>query len=104
MLLQISRLELRTVLAPSCLPMVSGRDLGAHPRPSTSMLYTSSRAVAPFGDEPPRCSCAGGQVVLLEIQATLGRPPSTAVSMMKSVYLAYVVVLLAYFPVAISGG
>eukprot|EP00891_Asterochloris_glomerata_P003121 jgi/Astpho2/3121/Aster-x1124 len=45
----------------------------------------------------------GGQVVLLEIQATLGRPPSTAVSMMKSVYLAYVVVLLAYFPVAISG-
>ena len=42
--------------------------------------------------------------MLLEIQATLGRPPSTAVSMMKSVYLAYVVVLLAYFPVAISGG
>ena len=41
--------------------------------------------------------------MLLEIQATLGRPPSTAVSMMKSVYLAYVVVLLAYFPVAISG-
>ncbi|KAK9815636.1 hypothetical protein WJX72_007252 [[Myrmecia] bisecta] len=45
----------------------------------------------------------GGHAVLLEIQATLAAPPKVAHSMMKGVYAAYVVVCLAYFPVAIAG-
>lgn len=45
----------------------------------------------------------GGQAVLPEIQATLHRPPSTAYSMMKGIMASYVVVILTYFSVAISG-
>jgi amino acid permease len=45
----------------------------------------------------------GGQAVLPEIQATLARPPKTYTSMMKGIAVAYVVVILAYFSVAISG-
>ena len=36
-------------------------------------------------------------------QATLSVPPHPLVTMMRGVYLAYVVILLAYFPVAIAG-
>ena len=45
----------------------------------------------------------GGQVVVPEIQATLATPPKSSQSMMKGVGVAYVVVVLAYFSVAISG-
>ncbi|KAG7667163.1 hypothetical protein KSW81_000904 [Nannochloris sp. 'desiccata'] len=45
----------------------------------------------------------GGQAVLPEIQATLARPPKTHTSMMKGIAVAYVVVILAYFSVAIAG-
>lgn len=45
----------------------------------------------------------GGQAVLPEIQATLGRPPRSPVSMMKGIAVAYVVVVSTYFSVAISG-
>jgi amino acid permease len=45
----------------------------------------------------------GGQAVLPEIQATLARPPKTHSSMMKGIAVAYVVVILAYFSVAIAG-
>jgi hypothetical protein len=41
--------------------------------------------------------------VLPEIQATLARPPATAQTMMQGVGLSYVIVILAYFGVAISG-
>jgi hypothetical protein len=45
----------------------------------------------------------GGQAVLPEIQATLARPPKTHTSMMKGIAVAYVVVIAAYFSVAIAG-
>jgi len=45
----------------------------------------------------------GGQAVLPEIQATLGRPPRSPQSMMKGIGVAYVVVITTYFSVAISG-
>ena len=45
----------------------------------------------------------GGQVCTPEIQATLARPPKTYISMMKGVSVAYVVVIFAYFSVAIAG-
>jgi len=45
----------------------------------------------------------GGQAVLPEIQATLKTPPRTTTSMMKSVGVAYIVVILAYFSVAVTG-
>ena len=45
----------------------------------------------------------GGQAVLPEIQATLARPPKTPVSMMKGISVAYVIVIAAYFSVAVSG-
>lgn len=45
----------------------------------------------------------GGQAVLPEIQATLARPPKTHSSMMKGIAVAYVVVIAAYFSVAIAG-
>jgi len=45
----------------------------------------------------------GGQAVLPEIQATLARPPKTYISMMKAIAVSYVVVVLAYFSVAITG-
>ena len=45
----------------------------------------------------------GGQAVLPEIQATLGRPPRSPLSMMKGIGVAYVVVISTYFSVAISG-
>ncbi len=41
--------------------------------------------------------------MLPEIQATLARPPSTLQTMMRGVGLSYVVVILAYYGVAITG-
>jgi hypothetical protein len=41
--------------------------------------------------------------VLPEIQATLARPPATAQTMMRGVGLSYVIVILAYYGVAVSG-
>lgn len=41
--------------------------------------------------------------MLPEIQATLARPPATLQTMMRGVGLSYVVVILAYYGVAISG-
>ena len=37
------------------------------------------------------------------VQATLSVPPHPLVTMMRGIYLAYGVILLAYFPVAIAG-
>lgn len=45
----------------------------------------------------------GGQIVMPEIQATLAVPPPAVESMMKGIYFAYVIVTLAYFPVATAG-
>lgn len=45
----------------------------------------------------------GGQAVLPEIQATLAKPPPPVKSMMKALYVAYVVVISTYYSVAISG-
>lgn len=45
----------------------------------------------------------GGQAVLPEIQATLARPPPTATSMMKGISVSYIIVILAYYSVAIAG-
>ena len=45
----------------------------------------------------------GGQAVLPEIQATLARPPSTATSMMKGISVSYIIVIIAYYSVAIAG-
>ncbi len=39
----------------------------------------------------------------LLVQATLAVPPPAVESMMKGIYFAYVVVTLAYFPVATAG-
>ena len=39
----------------------------------------------------------------LPVQATLAVPPPAVVSMMKGIYFAYVIVTLAYFPVATAG-
>ena len=36
-------------------------------------------------------------------QATLHPPPSPKTTMMRGIYMAYVVILIAYFPVAICG-
>ena len=41
--------------------------------------------------------------MLPEIQATLARPPATAQTMMRGVGLSYVIVILAYYGVAVSG-
>ncbi|PRW51175.1 Lysine histidine transporter 1 [Chlorella sorokiniana] len=48
----------------------------------------------------------GGQAVLPEIQATLARPSreqSTAPTMMKGIWISYVVVIIAYYGTAICG-
>ena len=37
------------------------------------------------------------------VQATLAVPPPAVESMMKGIYFAYVIVTLAYFPVATAG-
>jgi amino acid permease len=45
----------------------------------------------------------GGQAVLPEIQATLARPPATPRAMMRGIWAAYAVVVVAYYSVAIAG-
>lgn len=37
------------------------------------------------------------------LQATLAKPPSPYVGMMKGIYLAYVIIVFAYFGVSIAG-
>lgn len=41
--------------------------------------------------------------MLPEIQATLARPPPTVTTMMRGIGLSYVVVIAAYYGVAVAG-
>ena len=56
-----------------------------------------------------RLSLAGCTVLLVQwpdlglVQATLHPPPSVQTIMMRGIYMAYGVILIAYFPVAITG-
>ncbi|KAL4442421.1 hypothetical protein ABPG77_005005 [Micractinium sp. CCAP 211/92] len=77
-----------------------------NPQPPNTSLDGLSRADLVFGVFNALGGVAftfGGQAVLPEIQATLARPPSTLQTMMRGVGLSYVVVILAYYGVAITG-
>ncbi|KAI3427219.1 hypothetical protein D9Q98_007154 [Chlorella vulgaris] len=82
--------------------MQASRD-GAAPHELPSELSTADRVFGVFNALGGVAFTFGGQAVLPEIQATLARPPATVHTMMRGLGISYVVVILAYYGVAISG-
>lgn len=85
---------------------MSGAHAAAH-GPSTDLrhegLSTADRVFGVFNALGGVAFTFGGQAVLPEIQATLARPPPTVQTMMRGLTLSYVVVILAYYGVAVTG-
>lgn len=89
--------------AASAAQAVENANNGMQPPYTRPERSTADRIFGVFNALGSIAFTFGGQAVLPEIQATLVRPPKTHKSMMKGIAVAYVVVVLAYYSVAISG-